>query len=60
MYQTLPASDYPNAVAVAPHLYGSLEEQFTYGLDRLLDGLNLAATAPLEGGDERDVQRGGR
>jgi len=42
MYQALPASDYPNTAAVASHLYGSLEEQFSYGLDRLLDGLGLA------------------
>jgi hypothetical protein len=28
--------------ADASHLYGSLEEQFVYGLDRLLDGLGLA------------------
>jgi TetR/AcrR family transcriptional regulator, tetracycline repressor protein len=41
MYQSLPAGDYPNTAAVAPHLYGSLEEQFAYGLDRLLDGLGL-------------------
>ena len=51
-YQTLPSRDYPNTAAVAPYLYGSLAEQFTYGLDRLLDGLGLgvgdrpAATAP--------------
>lgn len=49
MYQSLPAGDYPNTAAVAPHLYGSLEEQFAYGLDRLLDGLGLAATAQLSG-----------
>jgi Tetracyclin repressor-like, C-terminal domain len=42
MYQSLPSADYPNTVAVAPRLYGSLEEQFSYGLDRLLDGLGLA------------------
>jgi TetR/AcrR family transcriptional regulator, tetracycline repressor protein len=40
---SLPASRYPNTAAVAPHLYGSLEEQFSYGLDRLLDGLGLGA-----------------
>jgi TetR/AcrR family transcriptional regulator, tetracycline repressor protein len=40
---SLPANRYPNIAAVAPHLYGSLEEQFTYGLDRLLDGLGLGA-----------------
>lgn len=45
MYQTLAASEYPNTAAVAPYLYGSLEEQFSYGLDRLLDGLGLAETA---------------
>jgi TetR/AcrR family tetracycline transcriptional repressor len=43
-YASLPASRYPNTAAAAPHLYGPLEEQFTYGLDRLLDGLGLAAT----------------
>jgi Tetracyclin repressor-like, C-terminal domain len=42
MYQALPADDYPNTAAVALHLYGSLEEQFAYGLDRLLDGLDPA------------------
>jgi TetR/AcrR family transcriptional regulator, tetracycline repressor protein len=42
MYQALPVSDYPNTAAVAFHLYGSLEEQFSYGLDRLLDGLGHA------------------
>ena len=36
---SLPSSRYPNTAAVAPHLYRSLDEQFTYGLDRLLDGL---------------------
>jgi TetR/AcrR family transcriptional regulator, tetracycline repressor protein len=38
-----PASRYPNTAAVAAHLYQSLDEQFTYGLDRLLDGLGLGA-----------------
>jgi AcrR family transcriptional regulator len=49
MYQSLPAGDYSNTAAVAPYLYGSLEEQFAYGLDRLLDGLGLAATAQYSG-----------
>jgi hypothetical protein len=40
---SLPASRYPNTAAVASHLYQSLDEQFTYGLDRLLDGLGLEA-----------------
>jgi hypothetical protein len=44
MYQMLPAGPYPKTAAVAPHLYGSLEEQFAYGLDRLLDGLGIPAT----------------
>ncbi len=39
----LPAGRYPNTAAAAPHLYGSLDEQFRYGLDRLLDGLGLGA-----------------
>jgi TetR/AcrR family transcriptional regulator, tetracycline repressor protein len=43
LYASLPASRYPNTAAVAPHLDGPLEEQFTYGLDRLLDGLRLEA-----------------
>jgi TetR/AcrR family transcriptional regulator, tetracycline repressor protein len=47
MYASLPASHYPNTAAVAPALYGSLEEQFTYGLDRLLDGLGLQAADRL-------------
>ena len=42
-YVSLPASRYPNTAAVAPYLYGSLAEQLTYGLDRLLDGLGLGA-----------------
>jgi hypothetical protein len=46
MYQPLPAGAYPNAVAVAPHLYGSLEEQFAHGLDRLLDGLGITRDRP--------------
>jgi TetR/AcrR family tetracycline transcriptional repressor len=40
---SLPASRYPNTAAVASHLYQSLDEQFAYGLDRLLDGLGLEA-----------------
>jgi TetR/AcrR family tetracycline transcriptional repressor len=45
LYASPPASRYPsnNTAAVAPHLYGSLDDQFTYGLDRLLDGLRLEA-----------------
>lgn len=30
---------YPNTAAVAPHLYGDLDEQFDYGLERLIHGL---------------------
>jgi TetR/AcrR family transcriptional regulator, tetracycline repressor protein len=41
MYQSLPPSRYPNTTAVAPHLYGSLDDQFAYGLDRLLNGLGI-------------------
>jgi hypothetical protein len=36
------AREYPNTAAVAFHLYGSLEEQFAYGLDRLLEALGIA------------------
>jgi TetR/AcrR family transcriptional regulator, tetracycline repressor protein len=43
LYASLPAGRYPNTAAVAHYLYGPLEEQFTYGLDRLLDGLRLEA-----------------
>jgi AcrR family transcriptional regulator len=46
VYASLPASRYPNTAAVAPHLHGAMEEQFTYGLDRLLDGLGLGADDP--------------
>jgi TetR/AcrR family transcriptional regulator, tetracycline repressor protein len=46
MYQSLPAGRYPNTIAVAPYLYGSLDEQFAYGLDRLLDGLGLGTAGP--------------
>lgn len=45
MYQALPANEYPNTAAVTPYLYGPLEEQFTFGLDRLLDGLGLSDSA---------------
>jgi TetR/AcrR family tetracycline transcriptional repressor len=58
MYQSLPAGDYPNTAAVAPHLYGSLEEQFTYGLDRLLDGLGLPAITRQPGQPRTLVARG--
>jgi hypothetical protein len=34
MYQALAASDYPNTAAAVAQLYGTLEEQFSYGLDR--------------------------
>lgn len=47
MYQSLPASRYPNINRVAPYLYGSLDEQFTYGLDRLLDGLGIDGDQPV-------------
>jgi hypothetical protein len=33
---------YPNTAAVASTPYGSLEEQFSYGLNRLLGCLGLA------------------
>jgi hypothetical protein len=46
VYPGLPARECPNTAAVAPHLYGSLEEQFAYGLDRLLDGLGIAGNLP--------------
>jgi len=46
MYQTLPAGAYPSTAAVAPHLYGSLEEQFAHGLDRLLDDLGITRDRP--------------
>jgi hypothetical protein len=46
VYASLPASRYPNTAAVAPHLHGAMEEQFSYGLDRLLDGLGLGAEDP--------------
>jgi hypothetical protein len=37
MHQSLPAGSYPNAIAVAPCLYGSLDEQFAYRLDSDVD-----------------------
>jgi TetR/AcrR family transcriptional regulator, tetracycline repressor protein len=43
IHQSLPASRYPSTAAVAAHLYGALDEQFRYGLNRLLDGLGLLA-----------------
>jgi hypothetical protein len=43
---SLPASRYPNTAAVAPHLGGTLDEQFAYGLDRLLDGLGVEVSQP--------------
>jgi AcrR family transcriptional regulator len=64
MYASLPASRYPNATAVAPHLYGSLEEQFAFGLNRLLDGLGMGAgDCPGAGPDQleaRSTRRGAR
>jgi TetR/AcrR family transcriptional regulator, tetracycline repressor protein len=60
MYQALPAGDYPNTAAVAPKLYGSLEEQFTYGLDRLLDGLGLAHEHPASQPTPRSARMGTR
>jgi TetR/AcrR family tetracycline transcriptional repressor len=59
MYQVLPAGDYPNTAAVAPHLYGSLEEQFAYGLDRLLDGLGITREAPGQRRSEARSRPGG-
>jgi hypothetical protein len=50
MYQMLPARDDPNTAAVARHMHDSLEEQFAYGLDRLLDGFGIA----------RDISASGR
>jgi AcrR family transcriptional regulator len=44
MYESLSASRYPNTVVAASDLYGSLDEQFAYGLDRLLDGLGFLAS----------------
>ena len=41
-YLAQPPEQYPYLAAVAPHLYGALDEQFTYGLERLLDGLQTA------------------
>jgi hypothetical protein len=41
MYQGRPANEYPNSRR-GPYLHGSLEEQFSYGLDHLRDGLGLA------------------
>jgi TetR/AcrR family transcriptional regulator, tetracycline repressor protein len=68
MYASLPASRYPNATAVAPHFYGSLEEQFAFGLNRLLDGLGLGAgdrpaSRPASGPhhlEARSTRRGAR
>ena len=41
-YLAQPPEQYPHVAAVAPHLYGDLDEQFDYGLERLLDGLETA------------------
>jgi hypothetical protein len=49
MYQTRPANEYPNTAVVAPTSTGSLEEQFSYGLDHLRDGLGLAEITPTNG-----------
>jgi len=59
MYQTLPSGEYPNTAAVAPHLYGSLEEQFAYGLDRLLDGLAITRDRPATPGGSCPPPGGG-
>jgi hypothetical protein len=46
MYQTLPTREYPQHRGRCPRLYGLLEEQFAYGLDRLLDGLGITRDVP--------------
>jgi AcrR family transcriptional regulator len=54
MLATLPPDRYPTLVAAAG-LYGSIgwDEQFTFGLERLLDGIELALAAG--GGPEADA-----
>ncbi len=39
MYESLPASRYPNTTAVAQHLFRSPDESFEFGLRAMLDGL---------------------
>jgi hypothetical protein len=41
------ALEYPNTAAVAPHLYGSLEEQFAYGLKFVGESFDLSSTPGL-------------
>jgi len=45
-YQILPARGTPTPRSL-PHLYDSLDKQFAYGLDRILDGLGISHDFPL-------------
>lgn len=51
-FAMLPPGEFPNAVAVAPHLYQDDEAAFAFGLDLILDALAALAAHPVrpEGG----------
>jgi len=51
-FAMLPPEEFPNAVAVAPHLYQDDEAAFAFGLDLILDALAALAARPArpEGG----------
>jgi AcrR family transcriptional regulator len=53
-FASLPPEQYPNAVAVAPHLYRDDDASFAFGLDLILDALAaLAARSARPEGESR-------
>ena len=58
-FAMLSAEEFPNSVAVAPHLYRDGEASFAFGLDLILDGIERLATCatprsrPEQGGKTR-------
>lgn len=52
-FAALPADRFPNAVAVAPHLYRDDEAAFLFGLDLILDGIERAARPRRRQGGRR-------
>ncbi len=58
-FAMLPPEEFPNAVAVAPHLYRDDEASFTFGLELILDGLERLASRP-EPPSGPTTEQGGR
>jgi TetR/AcrR family transcriptional regulator, tetracycline repressor protein len=46
-YVLLPEDRFPNCVAVAPHLYPGAEPEFRFGLNLMLDGVEVRARSRL-------------